>query len=210
MIIDFDDITTYPDDILKYAEDNNFDNFNKADFDIDFPEHLEETLNGYKFVVYHCTRTLDINNFKTNGILIPNDEKLKKILYEDTGGCNINDIETLRLGRGLDIQFVFSYDDICGDKQYMNFFDHIGGEIIEFTFNYEKKRLEKGNCYIIKFLIDSFEIKFRRWLIQKMIRKIKYNIPVNYSGSITHNVNPNDICEYLPADKVYKNLKEMI
>lgn len=92
----------------------------------------------------------------------------------------------------------------------MNFFSHIGGEIVEFTCNYDKERLKKGNCYIIKFLIDSFEIKFRRWLVQKMIRKVKYNIPVNYSGSITHNVIPNDILEYIPADKVYENLKEMI
>lgn len=116
MIIDFDDITTYPDDILRYAKENDFDSFNKVDFDIDFPEYLEETLNGYKFIVYHCTRTLDINNFKVNGILIPNAEKLKKIIYDNTDGCNIDDIGTLELGRGLDIQFVFSYNDICNDK----------------------------------------------------------------------------------------------
>lgn len=210
MIIDFDDITTYPDDILKFATKNDFDSFNKVDFDIDFPYELDRTLNEYKFIVYHCTRTMDINNFKTYGILIPNSEKLKKILYDDTDGCNIDDIGSLSLGRGLDIQFVFSYDEICNDKQYMNFFNHIGGEIIEFTNTYDEERLKKGSCYIIKFLINGFEIEARRWLIQKMIRKVKYNIPVNYSGSITRSVIPRDIIEYIPADKVYQKLKEMI
>ena len=210
MIIDFDDIKTYPYVILKYAEENDYESFNKVDFDIDIPEFFEEELDNYKFIVYHCTRTFDVNNFKNNGILIPKDQKLKKILYSDTGGCNIDDIGTLTLGRGLDIQFVFSYDDICSDNQYMNFFHHIGGEIIEFTYGYNREKLEKGSCYIIKFLIEGSEIKFKKFLIQKMIRKIKYNIPVNYSGSITHSVNQNNILDYIPADNVYKKLKEMI
>lgn len=210
MIIDFDNINTYPKEMIEYANEKDFSDYNKVDFDIFYPEYFEELLDKYKFIVYHCTRTLDINNFKKYGILIPSNDRLRKILYDDTGGCNIDDIGELTLGRGLDIQFVFSYDEICADKQYINFFNHIGGEIIEFTKNFNRNRLEKGNCYIIKFLIEGFEIKFKRWLVQKMIRKVKYDIPVNYSGSIIHNVLPDRIKDYIPADETYIKLKEMI
>lgn len=210
MTIDFDDINTYPIEIIEYANQSDFDGYNKVDFEVIYPEYFEELLDKYKFIVYHCTRTLNINNFKKHGILIPSDNRLKQILYNDTSGCNIDDIGELTLGRGLDIQFVFSYDEICIDKQYIDFFKHIGGEIVEFTDNYNKEKLEKGNCYIIKFIIDGSEMKFKRWLIQKMIRKIKYNIPVDCSGSITHYVSPVDIKEYISADEIYIKLKEMI
>lgn len=210
MKIDFDDVNTYPPEIFEYAKENEFIAYNKNDFDIPVPEVFYEILNKYKFIVYHCTRTLNINNFKINGILIPSNEKLKKILYDDTNGCNIDDIENLTLGRGLDIQFVFSYNEICNDKQYENFFNHIGGEIIEFTNSYNRKKLEKGNCYIIKFLIKGNEISFKKWLVQKMIRKIKYGTSVDYSGSVTHCIHPNQIIKYIPANDIYKKLKEMI
>lgn len=111
----------------------------KIDFDVPVPEFFYDILDKYDFIVYHCTRTVNINSFKRNGILIPEDKKLKKILFEETNGCDINDVGEFRLGRGLDIQFVFSYEEICNDKQYKNFFDHIGGEIIEFTNKYNRK-----------------------------------------------------------------------
>lgn len=210
MKIDFDNIETYPAEIIRYALENDFKDYNKSDFDITIPEFFCDILEQYKFIVYHCTRTLDINSFKMNGILIPEDNKLKKILFDETDGCNINDIEELRLGRGLDIQFVFSYNEICNDRQFENFFNHIGGEIIEFTKNYNKNKLEKGKCYIIKFLIKGSEIPYKKWLVQKMIRKIKLDISVDFSGSITHCVAPEEILDYIVADDIYKKLKEMI
>ena len=210
MIIDFDDINSYPSEIIKYAEQCDYNNYNMVDFDVDYPIFFEDILNDYKFIVYHCTRTLNINNFKNNGILIPSNDKLQRILYSDCNGCNIADLGELSLGRGLDIQFVFSLDEIRNDKQYLNFFNHIGGEIIEFTEKYNEKKLKNGNCYIIKFLINGSEINYKTWLIQKMIRKIKYDIPVDFSGSITHQVKPTQIIDYILADEIYDKLKEMI
>ena len=209
MKIDFDNINTYPIEIMRYALENEFEDYNKTDFDVPVPEFFYDILDKYDFIVYHCTRTVNINSFKRNGILIPEDKKLKKILFEETNGCDINDVGEFRLGRGLDIQFVFSYEEICNDKQYENFFNHIGGEIIEYTNKYNKKKLEKGNCYIIKFLIKGSEILYKRWLVQKMIRRAKFGIIVDFSGSVTHYIAPEKILDCIEADNIYKKLKEM-
>ncbi len=211
MIIDFDDINTYPIEIIEYANKNNFSEYNKEKFNIDYPEYFNELLNKYKFIVYHSTRTLNINNFKKYGILIPSDERLKQILYNDTDGCDLNDYSELIPGRGGDIQFTFSYDEICNDSQFIDFFENIGGEIVRGTKKYDAEKLKKcGNCYIIKFLIEGSTINFKRLLIQKMIRKVKYDIRVDYHGSILCDILPEQIIEYIKADDIYKKLREMI
>ena len=209
MKIDFDNINTYPIEIMKYALENKFEDYNETNFDVHVPKFFYDILDKYDFIVYHCTKTVNINSFKENGILIPKDKKLKKILFEETNGCDINDVGEFELGRGLDIQFVFSYEEICNDKQYENFFNHIGGEIIEFTNKYNKRKLEKGNCYIIKFLIKGSEILYKKWLAQKMIRKVKFGTIIDFSGSVTHSIAREKILEYIEADNIYKKLKEM-
>lgn len=208
-IIEFDDIQTYPLEILEFADKNNFEDYDKDYFNIDIPQYLVDKLDEYKFTVYHCTRTVHIDNFKKYGILVPNDPRLRNILLNDTDGCDLNDYKNFSLGRGLDIQFVFSYHEICSDHQYVDFFENIGGEIIRGTKDYDENRLIQGNCYIIKFLINSSEMSYKVPLIRKMIKKIKYNWDVSEYGSITHNVDPNDIVDYIPADGIYKRLKEM-
>ena len=78
MKIDFDNINTYPIEIMRYALENEFEDYNKTDFDVPVPEFFYDILDKYDFIVYHCTRTVNINSFKRNGILIPEDKKLKK------------------------------------------------------------------------------------------------------------------------------------
>ena len=209
MIIDFDDIKTYPELIVNHAKFNNYDDYNLVDFNIPIPKDLEKALDNCKFVVYHCTRTTNIDNFKKYGILLPSNPILRKILLKDTEGCDLNDIKEFSLGRGSDIQYVFSLENICNDKQYLNFFEKIGGEIIEFTKDYNLLKCEKGNCFIIKFLINSNEVMFKKFLIQKMIRKLKYNIPVDYSNNVTYEIRPEQILEYILANEIAKKLKEM-
>ena len=76
MKIDFDNINTYPIEIMRYALENEFEDYNKTDFDVPVPEFFYDILDKYDFIVYHCTRTVNINSFKRNGILIPEDKKL--------------------------------------------------------------------------------------------------------------------------------------
>ena len=211
MIIDFDDIKTYPYEIVKYANDNDFDDFDKVNYNVDYPFYFDDLLNKYKLFVYHCTRTKNILNYKKYGVLLPSDERLKKILLEDTNGCNLNEFKSFELGRGGDIQFTFSLNEICNDKQFLDFFNNVGGEIVRFVSGYNENELKKiGDCYIIKFFIEGSEIKYKRFLIQKMIRKVKYDINVDYYDGVTHNILTSQICDYIPANDIYKLLKEMV
>ena len=51
--------------------------------------------------------------------------------------------------------------------------------------------------------------KYKKPLIEKMIRKILYDIPVDFSDYVVQNIEPEQIIDYIQANKIYDNLKEM-
>ncbi len=207
-VIDMDDIKTYPIEFIEYAKSNNFDSYNKNDFNISYPDNFDNILNDYYIICYHCTRTKNINSFLTKGILI-NDE-LRTILLNDYN-CDISSVLSEKNNyRGNNVQFVYSLRDIENDEGYLNFFNHVGGEIIEFSDGYDESKLDYGDCYVISFNIKGDEIDFKMFIIQKMIRFIKYNIPVNYHGVLFRSIKPQELNKPILANNIYNKLKEML
>ena len=207
--IDVDNKKSYPKDLINYIEEikDKVELGKYGDFDVLIPENIIDIVNKNKILVYHCTCCSDKRSFEENGIMIPNKSpKLRKILINS---CNA-DIQTIsdeeKSHRGNSIHFVFSYKFINECIYLSPFFEHIGGEIIEKTYDYKPTI---GIPYIVIFVIDLSELCCTYNLIQRMIKYYLYDIPVDCSGFIFEDVKNTQIIKIKNANKIMKKLKEM-
>lgn len=208
--IDVDNKKSYPKDLINYTEEikDKVELGKYGDFDVLIPENIIDIVSKNKILVYHCTCCSDKRSFEENGIMIPNKSpKLREILINS---CKA-DIQTIsdeeKSHRGNSIHFVFSYKFINECIYLSPFFEHIGGEIIEKTHNYEPTI---GIPYIVIFVIDLSELCCTYNLIQRMIKYYLYDIPVDCSGFIFEDVKNTQIIKIKNANKIMKKLKEII